>query len=206
MQTPAQAASVPSTPAPAESLYDIPFATADGRRASLGDYAGQVILVVNVASRCGLTPQYDGLVQLQARFKDLGFTVLGFPSNDFAGQEPGSNAEIQQFCRLTYGVDFPVFAKMPVRGEGAHPLYRRLTLEIPRALERQGHLRAHLVAKGLAGKPEDVLWNFEKFVINRSGKVVARFAPDVTPDDPMVARVIDFELARGREDWFAPRT
>lgn len=201
MQTPAESAPVADNPT--ESLYDIPFAKADGRRATLGDFAGQVLLAVNVASRCGLTPQYDGLVQLQARYRTQGFQVLGFPSNDFAGQEPGSDAEIQEFCRLTYGVDFPVFAKVPVKGEGAHPLYRRMIQEVPRALEREGNLRLHLAAKGLAGNPGDVLWNFEKFVISRFGKVVARFAPDVAPDDPMVARVIEFELLREREDWIS---
>ncbi|MET4633759.1 glutathione peroxidase [Kaistia defluvii] len=154
-------------------LYDIPVNRIDGSQASLGDYAGRVLLVVNVASKCGLTPQYDGLEALYRTYKDRGLTVVGFPANNFMGQEPGTNAEIQDFCRLTYGVDFPMFAKISVKGDDRHPLY-----------------------DALAGD-EDISWNFEKFLIGRDGKVVARFAPKTEPQDPAVVEAIETELAKG---------
>lgn len=154
-------------------LYDIPVDRIDGSQASLGDYAGRVLLVVNVASKCGLTPQYDGLEALYRTYKDKGLTVVGFPANNFMGQEPGSNEEIQEFCRLTYGVDFPMFAKISVKGEDRHPLY-----------------------DALAGD-EDISWNFEKFLIGRDGAVAARFAPKTVPEDPAVVSAIEAELAKG---------
>ena len=154
-------------------LYDIPVNRIDGSQASLGDYAGRVLLVVNVASKCGLTPQYDGLEALYRSYKDKGLTVVGFPANNFMGQEPGTNAEIQDFCRLTYGVDFPMFAKISVKGDDRHPLY-----------------------DALAGD-EDISWNFEKFLIGRDGKVVARFAPKTEPQDPAVVEAIETELSKG---------
>ncbi|MCX5516849.1 glutathione peroxidase [Kaistia defluvii] len=154
-------------------LYDIPVNRIDGSQASLGDYAGRVLLVVNVASKCGLTPQYDGLEALYRTYKDKGLTVVGFPANNFMGQEPGTNAEIQDFCRLTYGVDFPMFAKISVKGDDRHPLY-----------------------DALAGD-EDISWNFEKFLIGRDGKVVARFAPKTEPQDPAVVEAIETELLKG---------
>jgi len=153
-------------------LYEIPVDRIDGSQASLGDYAGKVLLVVNVASKCGLTPQYDGLEALYRTYKDKGLTVVGFPANNFMGQEPGTNEEIQEFCRLTYGVDFPMFAKISVKGEDRHPLY-----------------------DALAGD-EDISWNFEKFLIGRDGKVAARFAPKTVPEDPAVISAIEAELAK----------
>ncbi|MCX5516078.1 glutathione peroxidase [Kaistia algarum] len=153
-------------------LYDIPVDRIDGSKVSLGDYAGRVLLVVNVASKCGLTPQYDGLEALYAKYKNDGLTVIGFPANNFAGQEPGTNEEIQDFCRSTYGVDFPMFAKISVKGEDRHPLY-----------------------DALAGD-EDISWNFEKFLIGRDGKVAARFAPKTVPEDPAVVAAIEAELAK----------
>jgi glutathione peroxidase len=153
-------------------LYDIPVDRIDGSQASLSDYAGRVLLVVNVASKCGLTPQYDGLEALYRTYKDKGLTVLGFPANDFKGQEPGTNEEIQDFCRLTYGVDFPMFAKISVTGDDRHPLY-----------------------DALAGD-QDISWNFEKFLIGRDGAVAARFAPKTEPNDPAVVAAIESELAK----------
>ena len=153
-------------------LYDIPVSRIDGSAASLGDYAGQVLLVVNVASKCGLTPQYDGLEALYRTYKDKGLTVVGFPANNFKEQEPGSNEEIQEFCRLTYGVDFPIFAKISVKGDDRHPLY-----------------------DALAGD-EDISWNFEKFLIGRDGKVAARFSPQTEPNDPAVVSALEAELAK----------
>ena len=154
-------------------LYEIPVNRIDGSQASLGDYAGRVLLVVNVASKCGLTPQYDGLEALYRTYKDKGLTVVGFPANNFMGQEPGTNEEIQDFCRLTYGVDFPMFAKISVKGDDRHPLY-----------------------DALAGD-EDISWNFEKFLIGRDGKVAARFAPKTEPQDPAVVEAIETELSKG---------
>ncbi|MCY1145617.1 glutathione peroxidase [Actinoplanes sp. Pm04-4] len=156
------------------AIQDIPLTTISGGTSSLGDYAGQVLLVVNVASKCGLTPQYDGLEKLHEQYRDQGFAVLGFPANDFAGQEPGSDDEIAEFCRSTYGVEFPMFSKITVLGADRHPLYA-----------------------ALAGD-QDVQWNFEKFLISRTGEPAARFAPGVTPDDPELVGAIERELGAPR--------
>jgi glutathione peroxidase len=164
----------------------------DGTPSSLGEYADKVMLIVNVASKCGLTPQYDGLESLYAKYRDRGLVVLGFPANNFSGQEPGTNDEIQSFCRSVYGVDFPMFAKVSVRGDDQAPLYRLLTDAQPRrtlnATPKPG-----AVAK--QGEP-DVRWNFEKFLVSRNGDVVARFDPDVVPLDPIVVDAVERELAR----------
>ncbi|MDQ6433352.1 glutathione peroxidase [Mesorhizobium sp. LHD-90] len=165
-------------------IYDIPVTRADGTATTLSDYAGKVLLVVNVASKCGFTKQYDGLEALYRSHRDRGFTVLGFPSNDFAGQEPGTDDEIQEFCRLTYGVDFPVFAKITVKGPEKHPLYRLLTEAEPQASFKPGStLLARLTDSGRAPAPGEVSWNFEKFVIDADGAVVGRYGSDVTPED-----------------------
>lgn len=134
--------------------------TLDGRTVSLSDYAGKVLLIVNTASACGLTPQYEGLQQLYEQFRDRGFEVLGFPCNQFGGQEPGSHEEIRSFCTRNYGVTFPMFAKVEVRGEGAHPLFKYLT----------------------GGDDELIPWNFTKFLIDRDGRLVRRYEPQTTPD------------------------
>lgn len=180
----------------ATDIYGIPVKRIDGASTSLGDYKGKVMLIVNVASKCGLTPQYDGLERLHEAYRDKGFTVLGFPANEFAGQEPGTNAEIQAFCSSTYGVQFPMFEKIVVKGEGQHPLYRHLTEAKPAAKEKpDGTLKTRLAERGrVQEKPNDVLWNFEKFLVGRDGKVVERFAPDVAPDDPMIASAVKAEL------------
>ncbi|HEX8447478.1 MAG TPA: glutathione peroxidase, partial [Sphingomonas sp.] len=163
------------------ALTDIPLKTIAGEPATLADYAGQVLLIVNVASKCGLTPQYDGLEALHAKYRDQGFTVLGFPANDFAGQEPGSDAEIAQFCRATFGVDFPMFAKIAVTGPDTHPLYRALTAAEP-AAQGGTAMREKLASHGMTpNAPPAILWNFEKFVVGRDGTVVARFTPDTLP-------------------------
>ena len=161
-------------------LRDIPLTTIDGDRASLGDYRGQVVMVVNVASRCGLTPQYEKLEALQREFGDRGFTVLGFPCNQFAGQEPGDAEDIKEFCSMTYGVSFPLMDKVRVNGRHRHPLYAELT-KVPDA----------------AGKAGRVKWNFEKFVVLPGGEVV-RFRPAVQPDDPAVIAVIERGLAEAQ--------
>lgn len=178
-------------------LHQIQVNRIDGTPVSLGDYAGKVLLVVNVASKCGLTPQYDGLEKLYERLKDRGLEVLGFPANEFMGQEPGSNQDIQQFCRLTYGVQFPMFEKIKVKGEGRHPLYDHLTAARPQAEGQGGGFKGFML--GLFGgkkAPGDISWNFEKFVVSREGEVVARFAPTTAPDDPALLAVIERELTR----------
>ncbi|HWB65613.1 MAG TPA: glutathione peroxidase [Mycobacteriales bacterium] len=159
------------------SVYDIPVTTIDGKPATLGEHAGEVMLVVNVASKCGFTPQYSALQQLHETYADRGFTVLGFPCNQFLFQESGSEEKIAQFCSTTYGVTFPMFSKLKVKGRNQHPLYAELT----KAAD----------AKGNAG---NVKWNFEKFLINREGDVVGRFRSKVKPDDPQVTSAIETAL------------
>jgi glutathione peroxidase len=156
----------------ASTLYDIPVRTLAGRDASLAEYAGKVLLIVNVASKCGLTPQYEGLERTFEAERERGLVVLGFPSNQFGAQEPGTSDEIASFCSTNYGVQFPMFEKIDVNGAGRHPLYRAL----------------------IDAQPGDVQWNFEKFLIARDGRVVARFAPAVTVDDPALRAAIEREL------------
>ena len=179
------------------ALYDIPVERIDGTPAALREYAGQVLLIVNVASKCGLTPQYAGLESLYAAQRDRGLVLLGFPANDFGAQEPGANAEIATCCSTTYGVDFPMFSKISVKGAGQHPLYRALVDAQPAATEKPGSdFRAKLAGYGITqDEPTDVLWNFEKFLIGRDGSVVARFAPDVSPDDPLLLAALERELS-----------
>ena len=180
------------------SVQEVPVATIDGQAASLADHAGKVLLVVNVASKCGLTPQYEALEKLYEERKDDGFEVLGFPANNFGTQEPGTNAEIAEFCSLTYDVKFPMFSKVSVVGDDQHPLYRELTSSIPRAEGEQADaFRERLRGFGMTPNEDpDILWNFEKFLIAKDGTVARRFAPSVAPDDPTVIAAIDEELAR----------
>lgn len=159
------------------TLYDIPVTTIDGRETTLAEWAGHVLLIVNVASECGLTEQYRALQELQEEFAMRGFFVLGFPCNQFGGQEPGTEEQIADFCDANYGVTFPLFAKIDVNGEDAHPLYRRLTQVAD--------------ADGEAG---DVAWNFEKFVIDDSGEIVGRFRPRTEPDDDAIIDLIEEHL------------
>ena len=178
------------------ALYDIPLKTISGADTSLRDYAGKVLLVVNVASKCGLTPQYEGLENIYRRYRDQGLEVLGFPANDFAGQEPGTNEEIQEFCRTNFSVDFPMFEKIAVTGEEQHPLYGKLTAAQPKAAFDET-FRDRLAGYGRTPNPAPaVLWNFEKFLISRDGEVVARFSPDLAPDDPRIVERIEAELAK----------
>ncbi|GAA3395947.1 glutathione peroxidase [Cryptosporangium minutisporangium] len=160
------------------AIQNIPLRTLAGEPTSLAEYAGQTLLVVNVASKCGLTPQYEGLERLQKKYADKDFTVLGFPCNQFYGQEPGSAEEIQEFCSATYGVTFPLFEKIEVNGENRHPVYAELTA-VPDA-------------EGEAG---DVQWNFEKFLVAKDGSVVARFRPRTEPEAPEVVTAIEAQLA-----------
>jgi len=179
-----------------QALAEIPLSRIDGSPGSLRDYTGKVLLIVNVASKCGLTPQYEALEKTYERFRDRGFAVLGFPANDFGAQEPGTDAEIATFCRTNFSVEFPMFAKISVKGSAQHPLYRELIAAQPHATFKPGSdFRAKLAGYGI--KPEretDVLWNFEKFLVSRSGAVVGRFAPDLPPDDPLLVQAIEKEL------------
>ncbi|UXY20425.1 glutathione peroxidase [Streptomyces cynarae] len=160
------------------SVLDVQIGALQGGSADLSQYAGKAVLVVNVASKCGLTPQYAGLERLHERYAPLGFTVLGVPCNQFLGQEPGSAGEIAEFCSATYGVTFPMTEKVEVNGEGRHPLYERLV--------------GHADAEGHSG---DIRWNFEKFLIGKDGKVVARFSPQTEPEAAEVVAAIEGQLA-----------
>ncbi|MEI7377433.1 glutathione peroxidase [Dickeya chrysanthemi] len=179
-------------------IYAIPLQTIDGRQATLENWRNNVLLVVNVASQCGLTRQYEALENLYETYRDRGFAVLGFPSNEFAGQEPGSNEEISAFCRGTFGVQFPMFGKIAVNGSDRHPLYQALIQSQPQALRPQGsEFYERRVSKGQAPvHPGDILWNFEKFLINRRGEVIARFSPDMTPDDSVIIKAVEQALAQ----------
>jgi glutathione peroxidase len=184
------------------NVFDIPVHRISGEPTTLAPYRGNVLLIVNVASKCGLTPQYDALEKLYARFKPSGFEVLGFPANDFGAQEPGTNEEIQAFCTTTFGVEFPMFAKIAVTGPDTHPLYEALIAAQPEAhsSDRLGfrkNLDGFLAKSGAASNPEPgILWNFEKFIIGRDGSVVARISPEVTPDDPIVVNAIEAALTK----------
>jgi glutathione peroxidase len=158
----------------AQSIHQVELPRLDGKPESLSIYSGKVVLAVNVASRCGFTPQYAGLQALQDRYSERGFTVLGFPSNQFMHQEPGTAEQIQEFCSINYGVKFPLFAKLDVKGDGQHPLYSILT-----------------ESADDSGKAGNVSWNFEKFLIGRDGHVVRRFRSKVEPEDPRIVQAIE---------------
>ncbi len=157
-------------------MFELTMNRLDGQPESLSKYEGQVIMLVNVASKCGLTPQYTGLQAMYDRYRDRGFTILGFPANDFREQEPGTDAEIADFCQRNYGVTFPVFSKIVVTGDGMHPLYRELT-----------------------GQPEpvggEVRWNFQKYLVARDGTIAARFSPRTEPDAPEIIETLESLLA-----------
>ena len=183
-------------------IYNIPVQTITGEPTSLGAYRGKVLLVVNVASKCGLTKQYDALGKVYAQFKDQGLVVTGFPANDFGAQEPGSNEEIATFCQTSFSVDFPMFSKIAVTGPEIHPLYSALIAAEPKATgdTREGFrekLNGFLNKNGFPPtNPEPgILWNFEKFLIGRDGNVIARFSPEVVPDDPAIIAAIQAALA-----------
>jgi len=163
------------------SVLDFKVKDIDGKEVDLSKYKGDVLLIVNVASKCGLTPQYKGLESTYEKYKDRGFAILAFPANEFGGQEPGSNAEIKEFCTKKYDVTFPVFSKIIVKGDGIHPLYHYLT------------------GKDTDGQFAGVIpWNFTKFLVDRKGRVVARFDPRTTPESPQVTKAIESALAESR--------
>ncbi len=180
------------------SIYSIPVEKISGEPATLGDYKGRVLLIVNVASKCGLTPQYEGLENLYNRFRGQGLVITGFPANDFKSQERGTNEEIQSFCKLNYGVTFPLFSKITVVGAGKHPLYASLIAAQPKAdSAAETPFREKLKGYGIDTLPEpEILWNFEKFLVSRDGHVVKRFSPDTQPDAPELIAAIEEELAK----------
>jgi glutathione peroxidase len=161
----------------ADSIYSFSLKDIEGKEVSLDQYRGKVLLLVNVASKCGLTPQYEALQKVYMKYKDQGFVILGFPANNFAGQEPGSNEEIKSFCSLNYGVTFPLFSKISVKGSDIHPLYRYLT-------DKETNPQ-------FGG---EIKWNFNKFLIDKNGKVIARFEPQVKPDNEQVIQAIESAL------------
>jgi glutathione peroxidase len=169
---------VASAYAAPKSIYDFTLPLLNGKDAPLADYKGKVVLVVNVASRCGFTPQYSALESIYEKYKDQGFVIIGFPANNFAGQEPGTNEEIAKFCTGKYNVTFPVYGKISVKGDDQAPLYSYLTKD---------------ANPTLAG---DIKWNFTKFLVDRNGSVVQRFEPPVTPDSPEVVSAIEAQLKK----------
>jgi glutathione peroxidase len=178
------------------SIYDIPVKTIDGQETNLSEYKGKTLLIVNVASKCGLTPQYEGLQKLYGEYKDRGFEVLGFPANNYLGQEPGTEEEIKEFCSTNYNVTFPLFSKLSTKGDDQHPLYKYLTGTKPETDVNDGALEENLKGYGsVRSTPSEVLWNFEKFLVNKNGDITCRFAPDVKPDDERLQAKIEAELA-----------
>ena len=178
------------------TIQDIPLTTITGASTTLAEYSGKVLLIVNVASKCGLTPQYEGLERLYEQYRERGLVVLGFPANNFLGQEPGSDDDIAEFCRATYSIAFPMFSKISVVGDDQHPLYRELTSAIAPSQGNAAAHRARLKGFGLAATDDpDGLWNFAKFLVGRDGAVVGRFAPNLAPDDLLLVSAI--EAARG---------
>jgi glutathione peroxidase len=180
------------------SIYDIPVRKITGEDASLAEFKGKVLLVVNVASKCGLTTQYEGLEGLYERFKGQGLVIAGFPANNFKSQEPGTDEEIQTFCTMNFGVKFPMFSKVNVVGPDKHPLYAALIAAQPKAIAvNEVPFAQKLHGYGIETNAEpEILWNFEKFVVSRSGQVVKRFAPDTLPDAPELVAAIEAELAK----------
>jgi glutathione peroxidase len=181
------------------TLFDIPVNTISGEPTTLAPYKGHVLLIVNTASKCGLTPQYEGLEKLYATYKDKGFDILAFPANDFAGQEPGTNEEIAKFCETSFNVTFPMFEKIAVTGPEKSPLYETLIKAQPVARVNDAGFRANLdgflsKSGGKTNPDPELLWNFEKFLVSRDGEVVARFAPDTKPDDPAITGAIEGQL------------
>ncbi len=181
----------------ANEIYEIPVKTIDGTETNLGEYKDKVLLVVNVASKCGLTPQYEGLQKLYDEYNGKGFEVLGFPANNFMGQEPGTEEEIKDFCDTNYNVKFPLFSKISVKGDNQHALYHYLTEAKPDTDVNDGGFEEKLKGYGsVRSQPSEVLWNFEKFLVGKNGEIAARFAPDVTADDSRLVEKVKEELGK----------
>lgn len=168
----------PTEPRKEKSMHEFTMKNIDGQDIKLDAYNGKVVMLVNTASKCGLTPQYEGLQKIYDKYKDKGFTVLGFPANNFMGQEPGTEKEIKEFCTLNYKVSFPMFSKISVKGEDQHPLYQFLTNK-----------------ESNPGMDGNITWNFEKFLVDKNGKIIARFSPKTLPEDEAVIKAIETALA-----------
>jgi len=180
---------------PMPTLYELPVNTITGEATTLAPYQGKVLLIVNTASKCGLTPQYEGLEKLYGTYKHCGFEVLGFPANDFAGQESGTNEEIQNFCSTKFNVTFPMFEKVTVVGPEKAPLYETLTEAQPVARVADPGFKDNLRKFGITvNESPELTWNFEKFLVNRKGQIVGRFAPDTLPNDPNLIQAIEASL------------
>ncbi|WBM69048.1 glutathione peroxidase [Buttiauxella sp. WJP83] len=181
-----------------QNILNTEVTTIDGEATTLENWKGKVLLMVNVASKCGLTVQYEQLENLQKELEHEGFSVLGFPCNQFLGQEPGSEEEIKTFCSTTYGVTFPLFSKLDVNGENRHPLYKKLVAAAPTAIAPEGSgFLERMSSKGRApAQSGDILWNFEKFLVGRDGQVIQRFSPDMTPDDSTIVEAIKSALVK----------
>ncbi len=179
------------------NIQAIPLSRIDGTDTTLGAFDGRAVLVVNVASKCGLTPQYTALEKLYKTYAPRGLEIAAFPANNFGGQEPGTNEEIQDFCSTKYDVTFPMFSKISVKGADQHPLYKALIEAQPEAATPEGSgFKAKLAGYGIKfDNPTDVAWNFEKFLVDRHGTVIGRFSPDTTPDDPLLLAAIEKALA-----------
>ena len=181
----------------ANEIYEIPVKTIDGQETNLSEYKDKVLLVVNVASKCGLTPQYEGLQKLYGEYNAKGFEILGFPANNFMGQEPGTEKEIKDFCDTNFNVEFPLFSKISVKGDDQHQLYHYLTETKPDTDVNDGGLEENLKGYGsVRSSSSEVLWNFEKFLVGKNGEIAARFAPDVAPDDERLRSKLEEELGK----------
>lgn len=179
------------------SIYDIDVVTIDGKTQKMSDYAGNALLIVNVASECGLTPQYEALEALYQARKDEGLVILGFPCNQFGAQEPGEEKDIQSFCTSRFGVTFPMFSKIDVNGENRHPLYQALFQAMPeRTTAPDSGFVEKLQSLGIEAPEGNILWNFEKFLVNKEGDVVGHFAPDMAPDHAIITAALDNVLAK----------
>ncbi len=177
-------------------IYDFTLKTIDGTPTSLSTFKGKALLLVNVASKCGLTPQYEGLEALYEKYKDKGLVVIGFPANNFGAQEPGTHAEIQEFCRSNFGIQFPMFEKISVKGADQHPLYKYLTETHPQTLNANGNtFEERLKGYGITREnSKDILWNFEKFLIDRNGNIAERFSPDTEANNADLIKKIETAL------------
>ena len=181
----------------ANEIYEIPVKTIDGTETNLGEYKGKTLLIVNVASKCGLTPQYEGLQKLYDEYHGKGLEVLGFPANNFMGQEPGTEDEIKDFCDTNFNVKFPMFSKVSVKGDDQHQLYHYLTETKPDTDVNDGVMEEKLAGYGSKrSQPSEILWNFEKFLVGKNGEIVVRFAPDVTAEDERLVAKVEEELGK----------
>ena len=179
-----------------QTIYDFTINRINGKATALKEFQGKVLLIVNVASKCGLTSQSEGLEKIYEKYQQQGLVVLGIPANEFLSQEPGSNEDIQQFCTMNYGVKFPMFEKIVVKGPGQHPFYTFLINKKPEAVMKPGGtLLERLGSKGLlTGEAKDIKWNFEKFLVDKQGIIVERFSPELDPQDPLIVSAIEKAL------------